>query len=494
MPLFVLSIFNNASGDDYWFASLIKENGIIGGYQTFLAEENGRYISNLIIIFFNGFALKNDNYNLLFKILPAISITILFLSVIYFFIKSFLGKTPKIFHYALIVVAFYFLKTPAIHNYLYHVGSFTVYGLPNILILLFIMLSIKYHMYQKLKLIVLPMLCIYLIVGCNEAWAVNCLIITIFLLIMYYKKAPLRNFYLSILVIILFGFYLMFSARGYTSDLSRSATIADLSILTTLFKMTYYGVINIPYILSHYLLDISMVSFLLLALITFKKYGTQFGKFNINRLSVTISLLLFIILFSMPMIGNAVGLNRFGAALRTLDQMYFIFFMGVLFGTFILSTKISDKTISTIARYQKLIVTVMIVDLLFRSNFTHALWDIPYAYKHDKEVAGRYTYISEKAMAGEKVITVEPYKYAPQIVSGPAELYTDISHPFQKALVNFFGVDSLKLNGNRNWYFGPNPHYGHGHPHPYKQLNYNIQRNIFFLDTPFKIKRELSSE
>ena len=181
---------------------------------------------------------------------------------------------------------------------MYHVGSFTVYGLSNLLTLLFVTLSIKNHRQQKYQLMIMPVLIVFLIVGCNEAWAINSFIITISLLIMYYRKASLRNFYLSILIIILFGFYLMFSAQGYYSDLSRSAATADRSILIALLKMTYYGIVNIPYILTRFLLDISLISFLLLALITFKKHKPKFDSFNINRSSVTIFLLLFILLFS----------------------------------------------------------------------------------------------------------------------------------------------------------------------------------------------------
>lgn len=213
LPYFVVSIYANPTGDDYWFSSVAQKLGFIEA-QYYWRELNGRYFRNAIIslnpLVFNSFTG--------YKIMTLSILTLMFGSFLLFVnsIFSNLYSKKKVFLFSLLLFIFYLHDVPSIGNSVYWMSGSITYQLPNILSLILFSIILKIPHINKLlyktTLILLSIVLIIFIVGCNEiSSTVLLLLLSLFLLFDTINKRKvnwiLTLFVLTTIIAIIISFW-----------------------------------------------------------------------------------------------------------------------------------------------------------------------------------------------------------------------------------------------------------------------------------------------
>ena len=162
-PLFYLSYFVYPSADDFSYAVMHNESSFFDKQKAFYFSWTSRYIATaaLSVTFLN---FGSVHY---YGVLSAISIVLFYLSIVYVVGITTQAKVNK-WLLAALFMSIYVLFLPSICENFFWFPSVITYFVPSSLFLLFIGVTLKNIKSPSIKNIIIAVLLIFLIGGCNE--------------------------------------------------------------------------------------------------------------------------------------------------------------------------------------------------------------------------------------------------------------------------------------------------------------------------------------
>ena len=209
IPLFILSVFNHPSTDDYHYALRdISSNVWIAGIDTYI-NWSGRYFATLL----------SSLNPLVYHSIPlyhiySIAIIILFFCSIWYlsssFLKGIFQQKEKITLAALGFI-FYIIQCPSISQSFYWFSGYTAYTIPSIL---YIVLLANLFSFRSIPSTIVNLLLIFGIVGSNEISLVIVICTLIYINIewwMQHNKHTNLHYILPLIFAIFFALVVFFS-------------------------------------------------------------------------------------------------------------------------------------------------------------------------------------------------------------------------------------------------------------------------------------------
>lgn len=220
IPFILLSFLNVPLGDDFWYANSFIENGFVATQVKWYNDWSGRYMATFAISTLNPLAY---GYLKLAFIHPLLLIAGMFFSLkafIYNVVDTFLFNLNKRLIFALILF-FYFNYLPDIGESFYWMAGAYTYQLPALFFILYLNSLVNIYNSKKEALnMFFAVLCLFIIIGSNEVFAVYaCLInVLLFLLLFVYKKKTISTFIPFLVLTIVLTIFMVFAPGNFARE------------------------------------------------------------------------------------------------------------------------------------------------------------------------------------------------------------------------------------------------------------------------------------
>ena len=218
LPFLILCIYNVPLGDDFWYASAFKENGILGTQIKYYNEWSGRYMATFLISTLNPLSYGYINLAFIHPFI-LISATVLSFKLLITHTIRFFALEVNTFLVFAIMLFFYLNYLPDVGETFYWMAGAYTYQVPVIFLFFYITLVLKILDSKSAIYItmysLLSILCMFVIIGSNEVSAVYLTTFNIILLILNFKNSVRKLVPISIfLIVTLILFYVSIFADG----------------------------------------------------------------------------------------------------------------------------------------------------------------------------------------------------------------------------------------------------------------------------------------
>ncbi len=369
-----LSFFVHPSTDDFYFANMSKDNGLLESqikiYETF----NGRYTSTFLLTFIPTIGDFSSNYIYIYKTVPIIMIILSFLSIIIFIQSLFRRYYSPINNICISSILFilYITSLPNINECFYWMTGSLSYQLGVVLLLLLFSILIyadnwkDISIFKKVLFIIGVCLLTVLVCGISEAILILTLsIVFIGTLTAFLKRTPNKGLFILTLIIALLCFVFVYLSPGNSiRSATQSANSHDV-----LYSLGYSIVDSIGYMLL-WLTKLPVLLFILIFLpVTVHNAGYLGILQNLKKWHLKTMLILFPLiiwwLFFIPYWSTGSGPPP-----RMRNTIFFVFLLIILFFLLIVAElfKRRNKDITVLknllTRKDKPVIILMILTLL----------------------------------------------------------------------------------------------------------------------------------
>src|SRR5690554_729322 len=166
LPFITLCFFNVPLGDDFWYASSFRENGLVETQIKWYNEWSGRYIATFVISTLNPLAFGNLNLAFIHPFLLILGTAFCLKILINNVIDSFNLQLNKLVVFS-IFLFFYFNYVPDFGETFYWMAGAYTYQIPVIFFLLYLNTLLNLFKsksaFATFKNIVLGILCLFII-------------------------------------------------------------------------------------------------------------------------------------------------------------------------------------------------------------------------------------------------------------------------------------------------------------------------------------------
>lgn len=409
LPFLIISFFNNPSADDFCFNANNQDFGYLGANLYSYNNYNGRFFSAAIL---NLNSLVSGSF-IIYKLTPIILFSSLFLSIYYLSSLLFYNfKRRDLIILSLLCLVVYLIQMPSVSQGFYWLAGSITYQLPNILTVIFFCLLIKLFKANKRKYIALLTLSSIFIIGSNETSMIliDFLISSVFIYRWVQDKKINKSILLILLFAILFSMVVIISPgnSARSSYFSNNHQFFD-SIINSFLAYKKYIIHWLPLII--------------LIILIFYNYFAKKISNNTSKIFIVNPIIVFIIVFSIPLIGFFPGYWGLGSRppLRTINTIYFFFLIGIIYFSFVLFFNLNkhNNYFINFSEWVKYLLFILVfIRLTETNNIKVAYSDLitGKAYQYDLELKRRYQLIGDS-----KIDTV----FVPKLRYIPATIYFD---------------------------------------------------------------------
>lgn len=456
LPFIILSFYTHPSADDYIFAAMINEKGIVKYFFQVYYEWSGRYFA----FFLNCINPLIYEWIWGYKLIPVFLISLFYYSI-YYFVHTIFSRELKAIRkhcISLVFVLLYFNCIPSTSECIYWMDGSLCYFLANILMVFLFTFLLKSWENKKLSLFsyILFILIPLMIAGSNEVsmLMMDALLFIAILIFHFNKKKIFKGLIIAFIAAIV-------------------GTIAEVTAPGNYFKMNNFFSHNLDILFSLKCSFISFFkiagqfiqdsSFIMITLLFITIIPIFFRNEIVKKLirfspfiTIPISLFLLIILY-FP-VTYSTGLNP---ALRIHDCVGFFFlplwFYNLTVLHFYLIKKNKINILELPAYMKNLIAAAAFIltvtsftkepgkQIICDGNIFRSFYDLFYNAKvYNDELNHRYDLIK---MAKEKNIKII---HVPALTKFPETIYfiditDDASHWINLCDAKYFGLDSIKI-------------------------------------------------
>ena len=420
-PFFVISNYNQPSGDDYDWLQGIRSRGFAEQTSWYYQQWTGRYALTSYYIFLNPLIYSDGWWA--YQLFPIILMILLALAI-FLLLKSLFRnfQNYKLILFSLIILAFYLATLPSVSQGLYWFSSSSNYLLASILgIITLALLFFLKNSTKKLSQIILATLIILGIIlscGANEI-TLLAVVAGLFLLTLhaFYKKTRQKYLFLTFWLISLICLIISFSAPGNWNRLEQESN--QQGLISTLYHSLTgtFSFVNTSLSLGLVLLTIIWLSLYLLA--SKKEKSFKFNFHPVLALIITLGLIYLSYLISLATAGSVTG--------RMTNIIYLIFIMGWLTLVASIFERINKKTTLNFqgsTNFWLIISLLLALTLILTPNLTTIYKDLTSgeAKKYDQQITRRYQEIANTPNKTNTVVIVEKLTAQPETL-----FYTDLA-------------------------------------------------------------------
>lgn len=408
LPFIIIALYNHPIADDFTYNIESRNRGYWGAQIFWYTKISGKYFTSLIL---SIKPLVSHNF-LIYKFIPILLISSLFYAL--FSLISLLFKNLRIkdrLVFVFFVFSVYLIQMPLVSQGFYWLSSSIAYQLSNVLVIFLLIHVIKIIISNSLRDLIISIILLFVIIGLNETSVliIDYLLVSIFIGHFVFKKR--LNYHLLILLI--FGFLFSLLVYFAPGNLLRANDYPDknnlfFAILSTIRMVKRYLFIWLPLIIVFGLIFYNHVE---------RKIEMKDLKlFNSNPIFVLM------VICGIPVVGFFTSFWAIGIIppLRTINSIYFIFLIGIIYFMFSLVLKLSRSKsdliqISNLVKFSLMILLTL--QLLQEKNVKTAYSDLyrGTAYKYDKELKYRYEIIKENR--GRDTC------YVPKLINKPLTIF-----------------------------------------------------------------------
>lgn len=217
LPFLILCFYNVPLGDDFWYADKFRTYGFVETQQVFFQKWSGRYIATALISGLNPISYGYFNLSFIHPLLLILgfawSLKILINNCVEFFKLSI--NSTLLF---CLILFFYFNYLPDFGETFYWMAGAYTYQLPIIFFLLY--LNSLLHLFKSnlkftmLKNQIFAIICLIIILGCNEVIVVYTNFVNGLLILFLIKNKSYLNRFTPLFIIALAISVFMITAPG----------------------------------------------------------------------------------------------------------------------------------------------------------------------------------------------------------------------------------------------------------------------------------------
>lgn len=216
-PFLVLCFYNVPLGDDFWYAESFRTNGFWQTQLKFYHEWSGRYVASAAISTLNPISFGYFNLSFINPLLLIVGFAI----TLFYFIKnavSFLNLTINPSLLFCLLFFFYFNYVPDFGETFYWMAGAYTYQLPVIFFILYLNTILNLFNSESkasmLKNQFFALLCLFIVLGCNEVIVVYANFVNVLLVLYLFKNKNYFNRFTLIFIIAILISFLMITAPG----------------------------------------------------------------------------------------------------------------------------------------------------------------------------------------------------------------------------------------------------------------------------------------
>lgn len=458
-----LSIYNHPCLDDFEYADLVKRHGIWEIQKIQFQNWSGRYTSTLINAIFNP--LIYDHWLAGIKIYPILFVCAFILTFNYFIFLCF-DKQLKYLHilpFSLVLFICFIVELESVQELFYWLAGNFAYGIPMLLFLAYLCLLLAFLKNKSLQTgFYAPAgigLLGIILCGSNELDLVNIVLLNFMVgCYLFYSRSQKTAFVLLACFAAIAG--AAFFSLGAPGNLVRAATInPDLSAVlspghaaATLLTAGKYLLIKA----KNWIFGLPLISAsLLLTFLIWKYQGKAPFRFT-NAKQILIYMLLVFGLLLLQLFPVLVHTGLSGLVDRTVNVIWFHFFLYWLIGLFLLVPFLKqDCRIRIIlsrklqTRYLQVILITFLTGILSSFHIVQAYDDLFFrAPNYDAGLKKRYAYLRQARANKHLALEVPPVLPHPQDYPKTIfrlELSPDPTSYYNKVLAGYFKLKFLKL-------------------------------------------------
>ncbi len=220
IPFLVLCIYSVPLGDDFWYASAFRKNGIMGTQELYYNEWSGRYMSTFLISTLNPLSYGCINLGFLHPLVLLLGTSISLKFLINTIINYFQLDISKILSYS-ILLFFYLNYLPDVGETFYWLAGAYTYQVPLIFLMIYVALLIKIFKIDSFgknaRDFIFAIFCLFVILGSNEVIVVyvccfNSLVAIYFLI---FDKKNVLKFFPLLLFTIVVSYFMIFADGNF---------------------------------------------------------------------------------------------------------------------------------------------------------------------------------------------------------------------------------------------------------------------------------------
>lgn len=403
-PLFVLSYFNNPTGDDYCYNLATLNSDYFLAQKDLYLNLNGRYFASAIL----SIPILITSSLLFYKSFPIIIFILLFYSI-YNLSKTIFVKFNKKEHVLIsfFCISLYLIGIPSISQGFYWLASTITYQFANVFTIFLFSFLIKLIETNKTKYLIISTFLIIAIIGSNEISLI--LIVFLLMMIFAFQIYNIRKINYQILFLLIIALIFAIIELNSQGNVIRATLYPNrhqffYALYKTLVIIKSYLGIWLPY----------LIVFLLLFFDFFNKniHKINSNIFKVNPIFVflIVSSILFLSFFSNYW---ATG---YLFPLRTINVIYLFFIMSSLYLALVIFIKLRNLnkdfiTFSPIVRYCLLII--LLLQFGHKNNIRTAYTDLVSkdGYNYDLALKKRYQFIENSK---SRIVEVEEIKFKPK--------------------------------------------------------------------------------
>lgn len=421
LPFMVLCFYNVPLGDDFWYAESFRTNGFWQTQAKFYREWSGRYIASAAISTLNPISFGYFNLSFIHPLLLISGFALALNQIIKNTINFFsLSINPSILFCLLFF--FYFNYVPDFGESFYWMAGAYTYQLPVIFFLIYLNSLLNLFKFDSKVIIVknqtIALLCLFIILGCNEVIVVYTNFINLLIVIYLFSNKNYFNRFTLLFIIALVISYLMITAPG---NFGRGSLFekSDFHFL----KSSLHSLSRSLFVLFFWL------STLFLILICLPN-ASSFKIHNFNNLVLFFKTKKVFVISALIFLLGVLFLGFFPSIYATnwIPQRAYtpIFFIFILFGTLLIM--ISINTIKKVSDLNKMfsnsnvliiLMPLLIISLSHNSNVMNAYIDITSgkASSYHKQVLQTYEMLEKSETDTVYVNTIKkkplilPYRW-----------------------------------------------------------------------------------